>query len=180
MKKISIDNVQLHNRRLVSLWQHDHFSSKPIKHLDGKFVSSNLFSVYVYTTHKEESVVTVFARKVDDKIGDMIANLRTTIRQEKRKLHRLQDTPILGNFRKPEPIAINIDKDKITPSTLALLKIYIALDNFILEVHQAKASGDISATESDAFKNRVFKQLNRTLNELKSTCTKFHNVRKNQ
>lgn len=180
MKKISIDNIQLHNRRLVSLWQHDHFAPKPIKHLDGQFVSSNVFSVYVYTTHKEESVVKAFAQKVDDKIGDVIANLRATIRQEQRKLHRLQDTPILGNFKTPTPILINIDKDKMSPSTLALLKIYIALDNFIIEVHQAKASGDISATESDAFKNRVFKQLNKTLNELKITCTKFHNVRKNQ
>ncbi len=67
MKKVSIDNIYLHHRRLVTLWQYDYFvaaTEQRSKQLDGLYISSNLFSVFIYTTNKEDNVVKAFAQKV--------------------------------------------------------------------------------------------------------------------
>lgn len=179
-KTITLDNVSLHNKRLITLWQHDHFKSKNIKHLDGTFVCSNLFSVYVYTTNKDDSAIKLLAQRVDTKISDVLGELRAHIRSEQRKLHKLQSNTLISHFTAPEPVKINIDKDKISPTILSLVKIFIAIDNHIVETNQAKIDGDISTNECNAFQNHMFKQLNITLNELKIICTKFHKIRKNQ
>lgn len=182
MKKnqTSLDNVNLHSKRLVSLWQHDHFKNKGFKHVDGVFICSNIFSVYVYSTSKNESVIKALATRVDNKISDLIGDTRQYIRQEQRKLDRMATTSIISNFVKPDSIEIAINRDKITPNVLALIKLFIAVDNHIITANKAKLDGDISSTECSAYQSHAFKKINVLLTEIKKICSQFHQIRKNQ
>ncbi|POB81801.1 hypothetical protein CRN35_05305, partial [Vibrio vulnificus] len=77
-------------------------------------------------------------------------------------------------------IEIAINRDKITPNVLALIKLFIAVDNHIITANKAKLDGDISSTECSAYQSHAFKKVNVLLTEIKKICSQFHQIRKNQ
>lgn len=177
-KKYSINKIQLHSRKLVLAWQHNYFKDTKIKSVDGYFIASNIFSVYVYSTNKNASVIKEFAIKIDTKISELIANSRSHINQEQQKLDRMTTSMIDLPLIRTKPMVINVNTEKITPSALALIKLYIAIDKHILAAYQAKANGDISTTQCDAFKNQAFRNLNKLLSDIQRITVQFHKIRK--
>lgn len=176
--KITINNIELHSKRLIVLWQHDHFKNKDIKLTDGTFISSNIFSVYVYSTPKEISIVKELAIQVNDKISDLIGDCRDYIRKEQQKLNHMTTSIIAVPFVMPDPILIKIDHNKLTPSVLALIKLYIAIDKHIIAANKAKNDGDISSTQCAAFQNHAIKRLTVLLTKIQKICSQFHKLRK--
>ncbi|TFZ60113.1 hypothetical protein E4T25_08915 [Photobacterium damselae subsp. piscicida] len=177
-KKIPINKIQLHSKRLVSAWQYNYFKDTEIKHLDGYFIASNIFSVYVYSTNKKASVIKEFAIKIDTRISELIADSRNYINQQQQKLDKKTRIWIDLPLKMNEPLAIKIDTNKIAPSALALIKLYIAIDKHIVAAYQAKANGDISTTECQIFENKAFKNLNKLLSDIKRISAQFHKIRK--
>lgn len=176
--KISLDNINLHNKHLMTRWNYNYLENKQIKIVDGRFICSNIFSVYVYSTHKEQSDLKQLAQKTNIKISDLINGTKSRILNEQQKLERFTTEIISYPFRMPEPILMDIDIEKITPSSMALIKLFIIIDKYILMVHRAKRDGDISLNQHKTFINHAIKQLNILLNEIRELCIEFHRERK--
>ncbi|TFZ60112.1 hypothetical protein E4T25_08910 [Photobacterium damselae subsp. piscicida] len=176
--KISLDNIELHNKHLISRWDYNYFEDKKIKIVDGRFICSNIFSVYIYSTSKEKSDIKQLAQKTTIKISELINDTKIYILNEQQKLERFTTEMISYPFRMPEPILMDIDIEKISPSAMALIKLFIIIDKYILMAHRAKRDGDISLNQHKTFINHAIKQLNVLLNEIREVCIEFHRERK--
>ncbi|MGF1878941.1 hypothetical protein L4D77_27155 [Photobacterium frigidiphilum] len=175
-----INEIILHNKRLTTIWQHDYFKSKAIKHIDGLFAFNNIFSVYAYSTRKETSVTVAFARKASEKISNELAELRLFVRAKSQELNTLTDDIELLPFTPSNPHTVAFDREKLTPPNAALVKVFVAIDNYIVELNKARFNGDISPNECEAYRNHAFKQLNIKLNDIHKICINFHQIRKEQ
>lgn len=177
-KKYSINKIQLRSRKLILAWQHNYFKDTKIKSVDGYFIASNIFSVYVYSTNKNSSVTKELSMKIDTKISQLIANSRAHIKQEQQKLDRMTTSMIGLPLIRTKPMVINVNTEKISPSVLALIKLYIAIDKHILSAYQATTNGDIGTTQCDAFTNEAFRNLYKLLSDIQRITVQFHKIRK--
>lgn len=173
--------MKFHNKKLALLWQHDLLApASKRKPVDGQFIFSSLFSVYAFSTKNDNSLQTAFAKKVIEKIGDDLRAYRLTIKKDISQFKKDIDPIELRVFEPNNQYPLTINQEKVCPQNTMLVKIFLAIDDFIIELNKALFTGELNNQQKRAYQTGLLDNLTKHLITLNKTCIDFHKLRKSQ
>ena len=173
--------MKFHNKKLALLWQHDLLTpSTNRKPIDGQFIFSSLFSVYAFSTKNDHTITTLFAKKVIEKIGNELREFRLSIKKQSSAFNDGIDPIELRIFTPNNEYPFNILQDKLGPENTMLVKIFMAMNIFIIDLNKALFNGELNSQQKQAYQTGVLNQLTHLLETVNTTCIDFHKLRKSQ
>ena len=173
--------MKFHNKKLALLWQHDLLtSSTKRKPIDGQFIFSSIFSVYAFSTRNDQTISTLFAKKVIEKIGNDLRAFRLSIKKQSSTFNDGIDPIELRVFTPNNDYEFTIHQDKLSPENTMIVKIFMAMDVFIIDLNKALFNDELNSQQKQAYQTGVLNQLTHLLETVNTTCIDFHKLRKSQ
>ncbi|EGU33309.1 hypothetical protein [Vibrio scophthalmi] len=173
--------MQLQSQRLLSLWDHNQYSNDKTrtKPIDGLFVYNSLFSVSAFASKQDQTPATLLAQMTTNKLLITLRDLRNNISKVDRELvSRIGSIPMNTSAHKRESKKIHIDESKHTPTTVMLIKVFLASDEYFTHLNQARLDGELLDTEQQENRKEIIALVIQTLHDINKMCISYHKVRK--
>ncbi|WP_231571962.1 DUF1845 domain-containing protein [Vibrio jasicida] len=173
--------MQIHSKRLLSLWDQKKFSPDTKRHqktIDGVFIFQSLFSVAAFASRQESTVATKLAKKTAEMLLGKTRTLRNDVNQQHRLLLQNMGDIDINLTPDHEPQTLTVDAKRYTPENVMLMKVFLAYDDYFMTLHKAKMNGEITEREQQSYRKEAITQLTELLNSINRTCISFHKVRK--
>ncbi|MCU8386767.1 DUF1845 domain-containing protein [Vibrio vulnificus] len=173
--------MQLHSKRLLTLWDQKTFGQETTRHqkpIDGVFIFQSLFSVAAFASRPESTVATKLAQKTAEMLLEKTRTRRNDVNQLHRTLHQNVGDIDINLIPNSEPQTLTIDTKRYTPENVMLMKVFLAYDDYFMTLHKAQMNGEITEREQQSYRKEAITQLIELLNSINRTCISFHKVRK--
>ena len=171
---------QLHQQQLQHLWNKKTYISKN-KHRspvpDGILAFESLFSVQAFSTKKEKTKEKTFALIVIKRLEDELFTYRDAIR-DRHKKYKLNWGDIALTPYNPKVIVCDFDEKKLNSAPAALIKIFQATDNLLVDINRARRSGEFSHEAYQEYYHHEITHLRALIQRVTKICLSFHQKRK--
>ncbi|WP_318479609.1 hypothetical protein [Photobacterium leiognathi] len=172
--------LQLHQQQLQHLWNKKTYTNKN-KHRsplpDGILAFESLFSVQAFSTKKENTKEKTFALIVTKRLEDELFTYRDALR-DRHKKYKLNWGDIALTPYNPKVIVCDFDEKKLNSAPAALIKIFQATDNLLVDINRARRSGEFSHEVYQEYYHHEITHLRALIQRVTKICLSFHQKRK--